>query len=1040
MSDYNLTLNATPNELSTTIGPVVNLSATVALAGPIGLTGPQGPVGPEAADATTTTKGKLKLAGDLGGTADLPTVPGLAGKEPTITAGTTSQYYRGDKTFQTLDKTAVGLANVDNTSDVNKPVSTATQTALDAKASNAALTAHEADTTAVHGITDTSALYRAGGTDVAVADGGTGASTASGARTNLGAQSKTFVTVGTADADYITDGTADNVEIQAAINAVNVAGGGTVFLKKGTYNVTSVMTIGSNTALVGEEAKSTIIKKLAAQNNTVFNNKDSTNGNSFIQIRNLTIDQNGNNQTTGGGGSSFIGLRDSVIEGCIFETSYAFNLLITSIAGTLLTGTLTFTNGSQTVTGTGTLFMTELAVGDIVKSAGGNFVRVSAIASDTSLTLDYFWGYATETGVAGRKIPANSNNRIINNTFNGSRTTDNTGFGLFDDSLIQGNVSRNSGGGYGYGPDHSNRVKIIGNTAYNNNNDGIGMESCGYCTVSNNICYGSMTGNGIRLLSGGYRNVIINNICRANVHGINITYNSTAFPLPDENQVIGNICEKNTTHGIRIGGANKTLVLANKAVNNGNSGIVTVTDSTRVPADNIIQANHCFDSQATKTQIRGIWISAGSNTIVTNNQSLTSDHITAGITDAGTNTVIFNRDTGVTTLASGTGDVLRVNGTGTNNSLLRFQDDGVNRGEIFVANGGSNLDVRSSAAVRIGGGGTVTGGVTIDATNNVSLGGTLTLSGAPTVDLHAATKAYVDANGASTILGGAGLTKTGSTLDVIAGSTKLSVTADAVDVAEANIVHQNLSGAGTNTHAQIDTHVAGSAEHGATGAVVGTTNAQILTNKTLTAPKIDQINDANGNGSVLLTATASAVNFLNVSNAATGGSVQLFPTGTDASPNFLIKGKGTGIFAFRPGTDSTNAIRLQNAAGGANVLIADTTNTRIAIGGVTPTSTLDVRGPIATALSTKTASYTITATDSVILANAATAAITITLSSAVGIAGRVYTVKKIDASAVNAVTIAAQTGQTIDGMTTQVLATQYATQSYVSDGANWFII
>jgi hypothetical protein len=57
--------------------------------------------------------------------------------EPTITAGTTSQYYRGDKTFQTLDKTAVGLSNVDNTSDVNKPVSTATQTALNLKENSA---------------------------------------------------------------------------------------------------------------------------------------------------------------------------------------------------------------------------------------------------------------------------------------------------------------------------------------------------------------------------------------------------------------------------------------------------------------------------------------------------------------------------------------------------------------------------------------------------------------------------------------------------------------------------------------------------------------------------------------------------------------------------------------------------------------------------------------------------------------------------------------------------------------------------------------
>jgi hypothetical protein len=61
----------------------------------------------------------------------------LNAKESSIASGTTSQYLRGDKTFQTLDKTVVGLNNVDNTSDANKPVSTATQTALDAKPDSA---------------------------------------------------------------------------------------------------------------------------------------------------------------------------------------------------------------------------------------------------------------------------------------------------------------------------------------------------------------------------------------------------------------------------------------------------------------------------------------------------------------------------------------------------------------------------------------------------------------------------------------------------------------------------------------------------------------------------------------------------------------------------------------------------------------------------------------------------------------------------------------------------------------------------------------
>ena len=59
------------------------------------------------------------------------------GKENAITIGTTAQYWRGDKSFQTLDKSAVGLGNVDNTSDANKAVSTATQTALNLKVDKA---------------------------------------------------------------------------------------------------------------------------------------------------------------------------------------------------------------------------------------------------------------------------------------------------------------------------------------------------------------------------------------------------------------------------------------------------------------------------------------------------------------------------------------------------------------------------------------------------------------------------------------------------------------------------------------------------------------------------------------------------------------------------------------------------------------------------------------------------------------------------------------------------------------------------------------
>jgi len=58
----------------------------------------------------------------------------LSGKQATLPAGTASQFLRGsDKTFVAVTKEDVGLANVENTADLEKPISTATQAALDAK-------------------------------------------------------------------------------------------------------------------------------------------------------------------------------------------------------------------------------------------------------------------------------------------------------------------------------------------------------------------------------------------------------------------------------------------------------------------------------------------------------------------------------------------------------------------------------------------------------------------------------------------------------------------------------------------------------------------------------------------------------------------------------------------------------------------------------------------------------------------------------------------------------------------------------------------
>lgn len=82
-------------------------------------------------DAVTTHEAALDPHPQYTTTSEVTSA--ISGKEDFITPGTTSQYWRGDKIWQTLDKNAVGLGNVDNTSDLNKPISTATQTALNLK-------------------------------------------------------------------------------------------------------------------------------------------------------------------------------------------------------------------------------------------------------------------------------------------------------------------------------------------------------------------------------------------------------------------------------------------------------------------------------------------------------------------------------------------------------------------------------------------------------------------------------------------------------------------------------------------------------------------------------------------------------------------------------------------------------------------------------------------------------------------------------------------------------------------------------------------
>lgn len=112
---------------------------------------------------------------------------------------------------------------------------------------------------------------------------------------------------------------------------------------------------------------------------------------------------------------------------------------------------------------------------------------------------------------------------------------------------------------------------------------------------------------------------------------------------------------------------------------------------------------------------------------------------------------------------------------------------------------------------------------------------------------------------------------------------------------------------------------------------------------------------------------------------------------------------------------------------------------KVGVATTLPNSTLHVAGSFALPISAvKTSAYTVTALDHTILCNASGGAFTVTLPTAVGIAGRIYTFKHVGTSAQPA-TIDGYGSETIDGSTTKSVGS-YAYWSIQSDGSNWHVI
>ena len=83
---------------------------------------------------------------------------------------------------------------------------------------------------------------------------------------------------------------------------------------------------------------------------------------------------------------------------------------------TALTGTLTFTAGSTTLTGSSTLFTTELVIGDFVKGADNQYYEVVTISSNTAAVLYKVYPSSTQSGVSSYKMGITSTGAALSST------------------------------------------------------------------------------------------------------------------------------------------------------------------------------------------------------------------------------------------------------------------------------------------------------------------------------------------------------------------------------------------------------------------------------------------------------------------------------------------------------------------------------------------------------------------------------------------------------------------------------------------------
>lgn len=407
-------------------------------------------------------------------------------------------------------------------------------------------------------------------------------------------------------ADYVCDGTNDEVEIQQAIDALPSTGG-LIWLLEGTYNISNTITISKNNTMITGGGHTTVINIMSNVPDPAYPFY-ATNVND-ITIQNLKIDGNKDATSVNVYGIYFNGVSRGKIMNCYIMDMGNHGMWIYNSPDMLISGNIVETcdgYGIYLRTDSDRCFVTENRVyntgeygiildscdhcaisdnydegsgqsgsngyGIYLANADNNSVTANKLINDGSYGILLNGGnycsvtsnYVYSSGSHGIYLT----NTSTNNTVGDNTVEDATNYGIYiltnsTDNAIVGNTVRSNLSGIVL--NESNNNTITGNTTMENSENGIYIYEAEYNTTSSNISRRN-TKHGIYVV-GGEDNVVTGNLCQDNDLGNTSTYDGIRLYQSDRCVVTSNRCLDNDRYEISIStGTNKALVAVNVVI------------------------------------------------------------------------------------------------------------------------------------------------------------------------------------------------------------------------------------------------------------------------------------------------------------------------------------------------------------------------------------------------------------------------------------------------------------------------------------------